>query len=188
MKSAHKVIVLILLASLFCCAGVSVARADGESNTPTDVIKNFGDVLIYVVPTFAIGMTFGAKDYEGLKQFSETALIGMGIVTTLKYSVHSIRPNGETQSFPSGHAAITFLSAEFLRKRYGWEYGLPAYVVATYVSYSRVQAHEHYIRDVVAGAAIGFASSYLITKPFYGWNIKPVAGQAYLGMQMNRTW
>jgi membrane-associated phospholipid phosphatase len=178
----------MLLASFFCFAGISVAQAADNSNTPTDVIKNFGDVLIYVVPSFAIGMTFGAKDYEGLKQFSESAVVGMGIVTTLKYTVHSTRPNGETQSFPSGHAAITFLSAEFLRKHYGWQYGLPAYVVATYVAYSRVQAHEHYIRDVVAGAAIGFASSYFITKPYYGWNIRPVAGQAYLGMQLNRSW
>ncbi len=188
MKCAQRVVTLILLASLFCFSGVSIVRAAGESNTPTDVIKNIGDVLIYIVPSAAFGMTLGDKDYEGMKQLTESAVLGMGIVTTLKYTVHSTRPNGNSQSFPSGHAAITVLSAEFLYKRYGWQYGLPAYVIATYVSYSRVQSKQHYIRDVLTGAAIGFASSFYLTDPNKSWNIQPVAGQAYLGLQMTHSW
>jgi len=32
---------------------------------------------------------------------------------------------------PSGHTAISFSPAEFLRKRYGWEWGLPGYAAAS---------------------------------------------------------
>ena len=189
MKCAQRVIALILLALLFCFSGVSIARAAGEeSNTPTDVIKNIGDVLIYIVPSAAFGMTLGAKDYEGMKQLTESGVLGMGIVTTLKYTVHSTRPNGNSQSFPSGHAAITVLSAEFMRKRYGWQYGLPAYVIATYVSYSRVQSKQHYIRDVLTGAAIGFSSSFFITEPNKNWIVQPVVGSSYLGVNLSRSW
>lgn len=177
-----------MLISLFCFSGVSVARAEGSSNTPADVIKNFGDVLIYIVPAAAFGLTLGAKDYEGTKQFAESATLAMGIVVILKYTVPSTRPNGDPQSFPSGHTAITIQGAEFLRKRYGWQYGLPAYVIAAYVGYSRVRSDEHFIRDVLAGAAIGFASSFFITTPNKDWNIQPVAGDSYLGVRLSHSW
>ena len=78
------------------------------------------------------------------------------------YSINTTRPNGERQAFPSGRTAISFSAAEFMRKRYGWEYGLPAYVLAGMVGYSRVRAHEHYFRDVFAGAVIGVATGNLI--------------------------
>lgn len=187
-KCAHRIIVLALFAAFYCFFGVPLLQAAENSNTPTDVIKNFGDVLIYIVPAAAFGMTLGAKDYEGMKQFAESATLAMGIVVTLKYTVHSRRPNGDPQSFPSGHTAITVQGAEFLRKRYGWQYGLPAYVVAAYVGYSRVRSDQHFIRDVLAGGAIGFASSYFITKPCAGWNIQPVAGSSYLGVNLSRVW
>jgi membrane-associated phospholipid phosphatase len=188
MKSAQRVIVLALFFSLFCFSGVPLVLAADNSNTPTDVIKNFGDVLIYIVPAAAFGMTLGAKDHEGMKQFAESATLAMGIVVTLKYTVHSRRPNGDPQSFPSGHTAITFQGAEFLRKRYGWQYGLPAYVVAAYVGYSRVRSDEHFVRDVLAGAAIGFSSSFFITDQNKDWNIQPVAGASYLGVNLSHTW
>ncbi len=40
--------------------------------------------------------------------------------------------------------SISFASAEFVRNRYGWRYGLPAYVLASFVAYSRVEANQHY--------------------------------------------
>ncbi len=42
-----------------------------------------------------------------------------------------------------------------MRKRYGWDYGIPAYAAASFVGYSRVESGKHYAHDVVAGAAIG---------------------------------
>lgn len=85
--------------------------------------------------------------------------------------MHERRPNGGNQSFPSGHTSISFSAAEFMRERYGWEYGLPAYAVASFVGYSRVESNQHYPRDVVAGAAIGILSSYIFTKPYHGYTV-----------------
>ncbi|MDO9099875.1 MAG: phosphatase PAP2 family protein [Caldisericota bacterium] len=79
----------------------------------------------------------------------------------------------ESQSFPSGHATMSFSSAEFISKRYGWEYGLPVYAVAIFISSSRIEADQHYPIDVIGGAAIGIVSSYLVTRPYKGWNIQP---------------
>jgi membrane-associated phospholipid phosphatase len=155
------------------------ARLDGLTNT--------GDVMAYVLPATALGLTWYFKDGEGAWQFGKSAAISMAITFGLKYAVDAPRPNGEPYSFPSGHATITFSSAEFMRVRYGWKFGVPAYLLATFVGYSRVHGHEHYYRDVIAGAAIGIVTAHLLTKPFHGWEIKPVWAAEYRGLWVSRT-
>jgi len=106
----------------------------------------------------------------------------------LQYTIDEKRPNGEPHSFPSGHTSISFASAEFVRNRYGWKYGLPAYVLASFVAYSRVEAKQHYIHDVLAGAAIGIVSSYLFTRPYEGWHNQAEADHNYYGIRLTLTW
>ena len=53
-----------------------------------------------------------------------------------------------------------------MRKRYGRKHGLPAYVAATFLGYSRVEAGRYYWHDVFARVFIGIVSSYLLTKLF----------------------
>ena len=71
-----------------------------------------------------------------------------------------------------------------MRKRYGWEYGIPAYVAATFVAYSRVESDQHYTRDVIAGAVIGIVSSYLFTDSYKGWQIQPDVDYAHYGVRL----
>jgi hypothetical protein len=156
MKGTHRIIAFTLLASIGCFSGGSEARAaasDTSSQTPGDVVKNIGDVLVYIVPATAFGMTLGAKDWEGSKEFLESGAIAMGVVASFKYTVKSRRPDGNPQSFPSGHTAIMVQSAEFMRERYGWQYSLPAYALA----------------------AFGFFGSYLVTKPYKWVSVQVVA-------------
>jgi len=156
------------------------ARADG--------IEKAGDILQVVLPATAAGMTLIYKDSEGALQFGESAGLTLGVTFGLKYAVQETRPNGGSNSFPSGHTSISFSSAEFIRKRYGWEYGVPAYVAATFVGWSRVESREHYTMDVVAGAAIGVGSSYLFTKPYKGWRVQAEFDGKYYGMRLSYTW
>lgn len=154
------------------------ARIDGLTDT--------GDVAAYVLPAAALGLTAYFKDGEGAWEFSESATITMAVTFGLKYSIHSRRPTGELHSFPSGHAAITFSSAEFMRKRYGWKVGVPAYIFASFVGYTRIHAHEHYFRDVAAGAAIGMLTTYIVSMPYEGWHIQPVLNSSYRGLSVSR--
>jgi membrane-associated phospholipid phosphatase len=75
-----------------------------------------------------------------------------------------------------------------MRKRYGWIYGIPAYVAASFVGYSRVEEKAHYAHDVLAGAAIGILSSYLFTTPYKGWQIKADVDGNYYGLSLNKQW
>lgn len=79
---------------------------------------------------------------------------------TLKYGINAERPNGGGQSFPSGHTSMAFAGAEFMRKEYGWFWGVPAYLAAGYVGWSRVESRNHWTADVLAGAAIGILSNH----------------------------
>lgn len=81
---------------------------------------------------------------------------------------------------------MSFASAEFIRKRYGWEFGVPAYALATFVGYSRVESDQHYTHDVIAGAAIGILSSYIFTKPYNGWNVELEGDLKSVGVRFTR--
>jgi membrane-associated phospholipid phosphatase len=65
-----------------------------------------------------------------------------------------------THSFPSGHATTAFTAATLIERNSGLAVGLPAYAVAAFTGFERVEAGRHYPSDVLAGAAIGtlFAS------------------------------
>jgi len=154
----------------------------------SDGIETAGTVIQLILPTAAGGLTLVYRDYQGTLQFGESTAVALGVTYALKYSVNETRPNGGAHSFPSAHTSISFSSAEFLRKRYGWEYGLPAYAAASFVGYSRVESREHYTHDVVAGAAIGIVSSYIFTKPYKGWTVETEAGVKSFSISLSRSW
>ncbi len=86
-------------------------------------------------------------------------------VSGLKQITHEQRPNGaDYLSFPSGHTAEAFASAEFLMQEYKhvsvW-YGIGGYAVATSVAYLRMYNDKHWLNDVVAGAGFGIISTRL---------------------------
>jgi membrane-associated phospholipid phosphatase len=173
----------LLVLALFstCLTAGSGARAG-------DSIAQAGDVLQFVLPGTAAGLTLGYWDGKGAWEFGESAALTLGVTYGLKYAVNERRPNGGSQSFPSAHTSISFSSAEFMRKRYGWEYGIPAYAAASFVAYSRVESREHYAHDVIAGAGIGIVSSYIFTKPYKGWHVQAEADGKYFGIRLCRAW
>ena len=73
----------------------------------------------------------------------------------VKVAVHRTRPDGESRSFPSGHAAGTFAAATVLQRHFGWKAGIPLYTAASLVSIARLQANSHYPTDLIIGGASG---------------------------------
>jgi membrane-associated phospholipid phosphatase len=171
--------------TLAIAVAMSSAADCGRVSAATTV-QTIGDVLQIVLPTTAGGMTLYFKDGDGAIQLGKSLALTMGVTYALKYSINAERPNGGGQSFPSGHTSVSFSSAEFIRKRYGWEFGVPAYALATFVGYSRVESKQHYTRDVVAGAAIGVLSSYLFTKPYKGWDVQLEGDSKGAGVKFTR--
>ena len=144
------------------------------------------DSLLAVLPLAALGMTFANEDGEGRIQLAKSIGLNTLVVTTLKGTVDKERPNGNCcDAFPSGHTSTAFVSAAFMHHRYGFRIAIPAYVVATFVGYARVEANKHFAEDVIAGAAIGFLSSRLLTTRYRSAQIVPVVRTGYYGLQVN---
>jgi membrane-associated phospholipid phosphatase len=92
-------------------------------------------------------------------------LVVAGIVHPTKAGFHRLRPNGEDHSsFPSGHAADSFLYATVLTEHYGWKAALPGYAVASYVAATRMEERKHHLTDIAAGAAIGYLVGKTVTR------------------------
>ncbi len=136
-------------------------------------VEDIGDTTQILLPISAVAITGFHKDLNGFKQFAYSFVLTEGTVQLLKHTIHRERPNGTTKSFPSGHTAASFVSASFLQFRYGYKYGIPAYVVAGFTGYSRIQAKKHWVSDVLAGAAIGTGFAYIFTKPYSNLTIEP---------------
>jgi membrane-associated phospholipid phosphatase len=137
-------------------AGVARARDDTETA---------GDVLRVALPAAAFALTFRRDDQPGRRQFYKA--FGTNVLGTwaLKQVVDKERPDGTgDDAFPSGHASVAFQSAAFIHRRYGIRSAWPAYVLATFTAWSRVDADEHDSADVLAGAAIGIASSFVLAE------------------------
>ena len=125
------------------------------------------DIVALALPTAALVGTLCARDWKGLMQGVEVAAATAGATLILKYGVKEWRPDfSDTHSFPSAHTAVSFASAAYLQRRYGWAFGGPAYALSCYVAWGRVFSKQHHVWDVVVGAAIGAASAYLFTTPF----------------------
>jgi len=132
----------------------------------SDGMDTAGDVGRVLIPAAAAGATLAKKDWTGGKQLFLSLLTAAAVTEGLKAVVHEKRPDGGDHSFPSGHASISFASASYLQIRYGWRYGIPAFLAAAFVGYSRVEADEHWTKDVVGGAAIGIVSGWIFTSRY----------------------
>ena len=87
----------------------------------------------------------------------ESLIFTEGMTEGLKITFRRTRPNGGSNSFPSAHTATVFDIASVLQATQGWQWGLPAYAVASFVGFSRLDGGEHHLTDVVFGAALGSA-------------------------------
>jgi hypothetical protein len=109
---------------------------------------------------YAIGLAaHSATAAEAGSALVETQIVQSAITQGLKYAVARTRPNGGHYSFPSGHTAASFTTADIVLQRFGWRAGAAAYVAAAYVGASRISDRQHFLSDVVFGAAVGVASA-----------------------------
>ena len=152
--------ILLFFAYLFSFSNV---------NAQNKTITTSGDILQIAIPAVALGSTFIWNDDDTKPTWQFIKAYGSGLILeqALKHIVLKPRPDGsDNYSFPSGHTTSAFSGAAFIQRRYGWKYGIPSYVLASYVGYTRIQAKKHDGWDVLGGAVIGIGTSYLFTKPY----------------------
>lgn len=127
--------------------------------------KTVSDIGAYGLMAVAIGVPLAKDDTNGALQAGGSVAAASLISEGLKEAFPELRPDGsDRKSFPSGHTARSFAAAASLYNRQGQSFGIPALAVATLVGVARVEADKHHWYDAVAGAAIGSAAGFLITR------------------------
>ena len=130
-------------------------------------IQYIGDMLQYIIPAYALGMSVNEKDIEGAQQMVFSFGVTQLTVNSIKLIVPERRPDGtDKHSFPSAHTASAFSGASFIHKRYGLMQASVPYVLAAFVGFSRVYAKRHWTHDVLAGATISCLVSYFMVSKY----------------------
>ena len=146
-----------------------------EIDSPNEIkretnIQRFGDYAQFAPTAVSLITVIAKDDKKGFWQLTKSVGTNLAVTWGLKYAINKHRPEGRTDghAFPSGHTSFAFQGASFLQKRYGWKYGVPAYALAAYVGWSRLEGigERHDGWDVFAGAAVGIGSTYLFTTPY----------------------
>lgn len=141
---------------------VAVAAAAGPARAD-DGFTTAGDVLRVALPV-AAGVC--AWQQDRFASYATGFAVAAGTTAALQYGLGDAaineKPNGGTHGFPSGHAVTAFSGAGDLALHCApgnpWV-AVTAGAAAVAVAASRLDADEHDLVQVLAGAAIGFFST-----------------------------
>ena len=141
---------------------------DHEIRKRVDRHYNIDDYFEYGMPVLAYGLGFipgidSRHNFRDRTLTMATSLLFMkGTVELMKNTIPVSRPRGDSRSFPSGHTAITMLSAHIMYKEYKdvspW-IGVGGYLIATTTGVFRMMNYAHWFSDVIMGAGIGLLSA-----------------------------
>lgn len=138
------------------------------------LITHIGDYAISFIVLGAVCLFFKKTRKYGIALAIGLTLCLILCNITLKNLFARIRPfdiknvalliNAPTDySFPSGHTTCSFLWAEITR-RFFKKYGVPAYILACLIAFSRMYLYVHYPTDIVGGIVLGIGIGYISCK------------------------
>ncbi|WP_183148087.1 phosphatase PAP2 family protein [Chryseobacterium nematophagum] len=97
--------------------------------------------------------------------YGTSLLITSAITIPLKHIVREERPDfSNNLSFPSGHTATAFASAQFMFREYKDTHfilGISGYSFAIFTAIYRMLNNKHWVGDVIGGAGFGILSTEL---------------------------
>ena len=136
-------------------------RWNDDREYPVDNYLEYGMPIVAYGLGFIPGMDSRHNFRDRTLVLATSFLFLRGTLELLKTQVPVLRPNTITRSFPSGHTAITMMSAHFMFKEYKdtspW-IGVGGYLAATTTGVYRMVNKKHWFSDVVMGAGIGLLS------------------------------
>ena len=118
-------------------------------------------------------LTEGKAGRQQAVRTVDALLVGGIVETALKRITRQKRPTGKSYGFPSGHATASFVVAA-MQSHYHPRQAVYWYTGAALISASRVKLRRHYVRDVLAGALIGYSiGRWEISRP-HGLILSPL--------------
>jgi hypothetical protein len=133
---------------------------------PAHLFGDTSEQVAFSLGAYAYGRIFAQPKVSHLgMDLLRAQILSEAMVEPLKFATRRERPDATNrQSFPSGHAAITFADATVIERHLGWKWSVLGYLAASYVSSSRLHDNRHYLSDVVFGAAVGTIAGRTVTQ------------------------
>lgn len=176
--------ILVILSALLFAAPLAAREVSSKEVAATDVLTG-------VIPLGALWLTHARDDDEGRDQYlwsMGTSLVVLnGARLAFKDHEWGTRPNGHPYGFPSGHIAFLGAGAAFLQDRYGWTWGVPAWLATGYTGYVRVETGHHRWRDVVVSGVVAAGISQYFVTPYPDMTVRPLFGEAGAGVEVSYT-
>jgi hypothetical protein len=117
--------------------------------------------LVYGLNAFGVEGKHNFRDRSII--YGTSLLLASAVVMPTKHLVKEERPDQSNRlSFPSGHTAFAFASAQFMYREYkdtNFWLGVSGYSFAIFTGVYRMLNDKHWFSDVVAGAGIGILST-----------------------------
>lgn len=177
--------ILVLVLSLF------TVRASADMGSK-EWISN---IIAFGIPLGGYALAHRKGDDEGKRQWANNTAAEVFANSTARILFDQTdlgeRPNGKRFGFPSGHMGFVTSGTAFLHLRYGWEYGLPAFLLSGYVAYERLDRDYHQWRDIIAGVGLAYAVAWMIVTPYTQRSessILPIVGPGFAGIGLNLRW
>ncbi len=104
------------------------------------------------------------KTYEVGKTLIDALVINGLSTSFIKIVSNRESPNGEEQAFPSGHTSSSVTFATVMNEAYGPWVGLPLFGLSAMVAMERLDDGEHWLSDVIFGAALGWTVGLTVAK------------------------
>jgi membrane-associated phospholipid phosphatase len=147
----------------------SLQRSTPLGRRATDagaLIGNYALLLPAAGAGYLVGGLANASRAQEASLMTLEALTVAGVETeALKLAVRRERPDrSDRYSFPSGHASGSFAAATVAASEYGWKAGVPAFLVAGFVGYTRMEKNKHHLSDVLFGAGLGVSAGRAVYK------------------------
>lgn len=137
----------------------TVAQAQPGIDRSSDLANTLTDIGISAPVATSAALTYlGNEHQERAGRQAGDALLVTSLATQgLKRLFRRPRPSDPSaqDGFPSGHASISFAFARAISEHYD-DWGKVAYLFAGGVAWSRVRRDEHSVKQVLAGAALGW--------------------------------
>lgn len=151
---------IVVCAALLIPASASAASGD---------LRKVGNILTVALPVTAIGVSLlHHRDWRGLGEFAVSAGLTVGSAYMIRQMVRERRPDGsDFHTLTPPDLALADASADYMWSRYGWRYGVPAYLASALVSYSLSDAKKNHWYDTLASGALAFGFNYAIVDRYH---------------------
>lgn len=150
-------------------AGAVLLLSSPAFAAPDPSLRKAGNIIVVALPVAAVGVSLlHDEDWRGIGEFAFSAGLTVGSAFLIRQVVREQRPDGsDFHTLTPPDLALADASADYLWSRYGWRYGVPAYLAASVVSYALTDSKKNHWYDTVASGALAFSFNYALVDRYH---------------------